>query len=241
VAQISIRDQIRRLIDLQKIDSDIYGLKEELTRKPILIGELKEKFEKNKAHLNELEEKLKKILLGRKSLELELKGKEDEHLKANTQLSQIKTNKEYQAKIAEMEHIRADQSILEEKILIAYDEADAVGREIEKERGVVAQEEKRYLAQKNEMEDQMTLAQDRIKVLESQRKQILPDIDPHCLNRYERVLMHKSGLAIARLQGNSCGGCFMNVTQQQINTIRMHDQLVECEMCQRILYIEDDL
>ena len=33
----------------------------------------------------------------------------------------------------------------------------------------------------------------------------------------------------------------MNVTQQQINTIRMHDQLVECEMCQRILYIEDDL
>ncbi len=241
MTQISVRDQIRRLIDLQKIDSEIYGLKEEVTSKPVLIGGLKEEFEKKKTHLSELEEKLKKILVGRKSLELELKGKEDEIAKSNAQLSQIKTNREYHAKIAEMEHVKADKSILEEKILMTYDEADAAGREIEKERGVVAQEEKLYLAQKNELEDQIKLAQDRIKVLESQRKQILPDIDKSCLGRYERILMHKSGLAIASLRGNSCGGCFMNVTQQQINVIRMHDQLVECEMCQRILYIEDDL
>ena len=33
----------------------------------------------------------------------------------------------------------------------------------------------------------------------------------------------------------------MNVPTQTINAIKMHDQLVECEICQRIMYLEDDL
>ena len=33
----------------------------------------------------------------------------------------------------------------------------------------------------------------------------------------------------------------MNVTPQMINAIKMRDRLVECEMCSRILYLEEDV
>ena len=83
--------------------------------------------------------------------------------------------------------------------------------------------------------------EDRVKVLESQRKQLLPGVDRVLLTRYEKVLAHKDGLGIAPITDNSCGGCHMNVPPQTINAIKMHDQLIECEICQRIMYLEDDL
>ena len=105
----------------------------------------------------------------------------------------------------------------------------------------VGAEEKQYLVRKKEIEDEIRLMEDRIKVLESQRKQQLPGVDRTLLNRYEKVLAHKDGLGIAPINDNSCGGCHMNVPPQTINAIKMHDQLIECETCQRIMYLEDDL
>ncbi len=238
---VMIRDQIKKLIELQKVDSEIHDLKGDLKEKPEFIAQLKAEFEKGRALLSGLEEKLKRIQLDRKGLELELKTKEEGITKANAQLSAIKTNKEYSAKLSEIESIKADKSVFEEKILISYDAADVVQKEIDKEKIIVGEKEIIFLSKKREVEDEVKIMEDRIKVLGSQRKQTLDGIDPNCLGRYEKILHHKDGLAIAPLKGNSCGGCFMNVTQQQINAFKMHDQLVVCEMCQRILYIEDDL
>lgn len=239
---ISIKDQIKKIVELQKIDGEIYNFNVELKEKPAVLGQLKEEFELSKGALADLEEKVKGVRVSRKEKELELKTQEDGIAKANTQLSQIKTNKEYTAKITEIEHIKADKSIIEEKILISYDESDAVSAEIEKEKVKVEAEEKNYLAKKKETEEGIKVIEDRVKVLESQRTQATPDIDPGYLSRYERILRHKDGVAVVPVQGgNSCGGCFMNINSQQINTIKMYDQLVECEICSRILYLEDDI
>ena len=238
---IFVRDQIKKIIELQKIDGEIHNLKIELKEKPAILAQLKEEFELRKGVLAAVEEKLKFVQVARKEKELELKTQEDQIAKANAQLSQIKTNKEYTAKISEIEHIKADKSIIEEKILTSYDESDAVNAEIEKEKVKVDEEEKNYLAKKKQTEGDVKVIEDRIKVLDSQRNQATDGIDSSFLNRYERILRHKDGIAIVPVQGEgSCGGCYMNVTHQQINEIKMNKELVECEMCSRILYLEGD-
>ena len=239
--EISFKDQIKRIVDLQKIDGEIHQLKVTLQEKPATLEQLKDQFEALKGRLVELEEKTKAIQVGRKEKELELKSKEEEIAKANAQLSQIKTNKEYTAKISEIEHIKADCAVVEEKILVSYDESDLVSGEIENEKEEVAREEKSYLLKKKETEDDVKVIEDRVKVLESQRQQGTDGISVEYLSRYEKLLKHKEGLAIVPVVNNSCGGCFMNVTQQKVNTIKMSDQLVECEICSRILYLEDNL
>jgi len=242
VPEISVKDQIRRIVELQRIDGEIYNLKLELEEKPAVLEQLKEQFELSKGALAELEGKAKGIQVDRKEKELELKTQEEKIAQANTQLSQIKDNKEYKAKISEIEHIKADQSIIEEKILVSYDESDVVNAEVEKEKVKAEAKEKDYLAKKKEAEESIKLIEDRVKVLNSQRKQALTDIDSSYLNRYDRILKHKEGTAIVPVQGGgTCSGCFMNLTSQQINAIKMHDQLVECQTCSRILYFEDDI
>ena len=237
----SIRDQIKKLVDLQKLDKEIYDLNQDKAEKPKLIALLQEEFEGKKANVKQLEEKLKQVQLQRNQKELELKEKETAIEKTNAQLSALKTNREYTAKLTEIESLKADKSIFEEKILESYDQADAVKRELDEERKKIVEEEKGFLERKKVLEDDMKQIDDRLSVLESQRTRLLPDIDKDNLKKYERILNHKEGIAIVPVLNNSCGGCHMNVTQQMINEMKMHAQLINCEICARILYLEDDL
>ncbi|MGE0268359.1 MAG: zinc ribbon domain-containing protein [Candidatus Omnitrophota bacterium] len=238
---VSVRDQIKKLVDIQKLDGEIYDLNKEIKEKPERIDQLKEQFEIKKARLKELEDKVKSVVVARKDLEIELQSKENVIAKANSDLNQLKTNKEYAAKIKEIEGIKADKSIVEENILKSYDEADAVYVEIEKEKIVVSEREKEYLSKKKEIEDELNVLKDRVKVLVGQRNQIAPDIDPNILVQYEKILGHKEGRAIVPVNGTSCGGCFMNVMPQTVNQIKMKAELVRCEYCSRFIYIEEDL
>jgi predicted nucleic acid-binding Zn-ribbon protein len=241
VPQVSVKDQLKKLVELQEIDSEIYLLQKELNEKPVYIESLKQKYEDKKSGLKKLEERLKAIQVERKSHELELQTKENDLTKANTQLSQLKTNREYQAKLVEIENLKADKSIIEEKILLLFDEADGVSASIEKEKGFLFQEEKKYLDEKKQVDDAIKEIQEKLTVLQMKRSQVIPEIEKVYLNRYERILENKDGLAIVAVKGSACGGCFMAVPDQIINELKMHDKLIFCEMCARILYLEDDL
>ncbi|VAX36583.1 hypothetical protein MNBD_UNCLBAC01-1969 [hydrothermal vent metagenome] len=238
--EVSIKNQVEKLIELQKVDTEVYVFDVELQKKPEKIAELQTEFEEKKAHLHALEGKLKDIQLKRKEQELELKEREDHIAKSNAQLSLIKTNREYTAKIGEIEGLKADMSVIEEKILNDYEEVDAVLKVIEQEKEVVAQEEKKFLENKVKIEEEIKVVIEDSKELREHRKQMLEGIDPNYLARYDRLLKHKEGIAIVPVNGSSCGGCFMNVTQQMFNEIKIQDHLVECEMCSRILYLEDE-
>ncbi len=239
--EIAIREQIKRLVALQKIDAEIYELKTVLEEKPALLNQLQQEFEEKKANLKSLEEQLKKLQVDRKNLEVEMQGKEEEIAKANTQLAQLKTNKEYQAKISEINTMKADKSVLEEKILLSYEESEKLQKEIEKEKGYVSEQEQDYLKQKKETEAVIKELEDKKDVLETKRKQALEGIDPAVLSRYERILQNKNGLAVVPVVGNTCGGCYMSLPPQVINELKMHEEIIFCENCARILYLEDDL
>jgi hypothetical protein len=73
-----------------------------------------------------------------------------------------------------------------------------------------------------------------------QRKQAVPEIDPKILSQYERILFNRDGLAIVSVKDNSCAGCNMFVPPQVINLIKMYERIVTCEICNRILYINEE-
>ncbi len=241
MADIDILEQTRKLVDLQKLDGEIFRMKKDLKEKPKVLAQLKEEFESKKAHLKELEAQFKTMQVARNSLETDLKAKEDEIAKANSQLSAIKTNKEYTAKITEIEGLKADKSLIEEKILKSYDETDACKDETAKEQELLKQEEQKYQQQKKEIDDQVKVLEGRVKELEAKRGGITPQINKTTLSRYEKILENKDGQAIVPITGSSCGGCYMNVPPQVINEVKMHDKVIFCESCARILYLEEDM
>ncbi len=241
VASQNLKDQIRKLVELQVLDEEIFRFKRELRDKPAQLEALKTEFESKKVKLKGLEDKLKALQLIGKELELDLKVKEEAIARADASLTLLKTNKEYQARLLEIENMKADKSVVEEKILLGYDELDAAKKSLDEERATVVQYEKEFNAQKKQVDDDVAVIGDRLKVKASQRARIAPEVRPDYLSRYERVLNNKDGLGIVKVVYHTCGGCFMHLTEQVLNELKKYEQIIACDMCARILYLAEDL
>ena len=237
----NLKDQIRKLVDLQVMDEEIFRFKRELREKPADLEALKLEFESKKAKFKVLEDKLKVIQVAQKELELDLKVKEEGIAKADGSLSLLKTNKEYQARLLEIENLKADKSIVEEKILLGYDEVDTARKALEAEKAIVLQYEKEFSAKKKQVDDDVAVISDQLKVKESQRERVAPEVRPDLLSRYERILKNKDGLGIVKVLDHSCGGCYMHLTEQVMNELKKYEQIISCDQCARILYLADDL
>lgn len=239
MATIDLRNQIDRLVELQIIDTEIYALRGEKELKPQEIKVLETAFEEKKQNLAALEKNLLDLQKQRREKELELASKEEAAKKLQTQLYSLKTNKEYQAMMQQINDAKTDASVTEDKILEFFDKADKVKNEIEQEKLRLKEEEKNFIEKKKVMEDRTKEIDDRLAQLEAGRKRITPDIEPKLLAQYERILQNRDGLAIAEVKDYTCKGCNMTVPPQVVNLIKMYERLVTCEVCNRMLYIKE--
>ena len=235
-----LKSQINILVKLQTIDSEIYGLRSEKEAKPQEIMAIETSFEEKKQHLADIEKKSLDLQRQRKDEELELGTKEEGVKKLQTQLYSLKTNKEYQAMLQQIQDAKADASVIEDKILEFLDQIDKVKVEIENEKTRIKEEEKVFTEEKKKIEDRIRQIDDRLVQLEAGRQQIVPEIEPKILGQYERILLNRDSLAIVGVKDNSCQGCNMFVPPQVINLIKMYERIITCEICNRILFIPDE-
>ena len=72
--------------------------------------------------------------------------------------------------------------------------------------------------------------------LTRQRSEVEPLVeDRAALKRYEAIRAKPGGIGIARIEGNSCGGCHMTLSSTSIKAVKEGTQMQTCENCGRIL------
>lgn len=238
--QVNFQIEIQKLVKLQEIDTQLYSLNREKNEKPKLLEALQNELEQKKQILKEYEEKNKTLLLKRKDKEGQLALKEENIKSLQSKLYTLKTNKEYSAMLTEINGVKMDKSLLEEEILGLFDEQDALKRELEQKQEILKQEEGEFEKEKQKILNRIKEIENLIKDLEAKRAVTEKEIDAKIVSQYNKILKGKNGLALVEVKHNSCQGCFMNVPPQVINEIKMNDKLIFCEMCARILYIQDD-
>lgn len=231
-----IQEGINTLIKLQEIDAGIYKLKEEKACKPAQKQTLKEAFAREEQALKDKGNSLKSLQLARKEREIDMEAKEKEIKKYQTQLLQIKTNKEYLSLQKEIEGLKADNAVLEDDILESMEKIDKVKAETVEEKEKLAAEEKKLKEEIEKIDREIKGIDERMASLEKERSQLCSNVEKGLLARYERILKAKQGLALVPLVGESCGGCHRVLPPQVINEVRMKDEIITCEFCARLLY-----
>jgi len=235
----NLKAQLDSLIKLQEVDSEIYALGNEKTAKPFEIKTIESFFETKKQDLVNLENQSLELKKKRKEKELELASNTEAVKKLQGQLYSLKTNKEFQTMQQQIADTKADGSVIEENILISYEESDKIKAQIDQENLKLKEEEKIFLDKKNKIHERIKEIDSRLVELEAQRKQIIPCIDQKMLLEYERILHSREGLAIVTIKDNSCGGCHMLLPPQVINLIKMYENIITCEVCNRILFLKE--
>lgn len=237
MADISIADQLKLLVELQKLDSQIYQLQSDLEANPAQGQSLKVAQQQASEALRVTESRYKAMEVKRKDLENDLSAKEGQMKKLQGQLFQVKTNKEYAALVKEIEGLKADASVLEEEILKLMDEVDKAKAAVASDQRQVSAKEADLRTQMARLEEEAESIRRALESLGVQRQAMVSQVNAKMLAQYERILKKKEGLALVPVRNQTCGGCHLVLPPQAVNEVQMYDRLVTCESCTRILYV----
>ena len=237
----TVKEQIGLLIDLQVIDKEIYALTAEKKNIPGELKAIEEALESKKIAIKQAEEKLKSLQVALKDKEVLLQQKEEQIKKLQMQLYQLKTNKEYSTMLAEIEGIKADNSIMEEGIIKLMDEIEMAKKKIAEEKELFKKEETDTQKKKDTINARGKEIDARLSDLSARREKIIPDVEKQILARYERVLKNRNGIAIVPVEHNACGGCHMNLPPQIVSEAKLKEDIIVCGSCNRILYVDDNV
>jgi len=232
---------LNKLLQLQDLDLRIEALK----AREAEIPKQKNKFEIHRrrlaAEIAEREEACKKLALEQRDCESDIEEKEGQIQKYDQQLFLVKKNEEYQALVHEMEMLRKQIALKEERII-------AIMVEIDDAKARLDEDKKRIDAELEDIERQCAqidaeleeAVQDR-KALEARRPPRAQDVDGELLSRYTRIRGSKgTGPGVVALNGEVCSGCHMRVPPQVVNELIAGDKFHACAHCGRILYHPDN-
>ncbi|MDD5428649.1 MAG: C4-type zinc ribbon domain-containing protein [Candidatus Omnitrophica bacterium] len=235
----NLKEQIKMLVELQGIDTRIFKLDDDLAVIPETIKNKEAEFKAKDAGLKKLEDELKALQVKRKEKEGELAAKEGNIKKFQQQLNLVKTNKEYSALQEEIGRAKADNSIIEEDILKIFDEVDAENKRIAQEKEFLKSEEAKFAEEKKKLLGEEERIKAELQGIKAQRETLAAKIDKNILKKYDRIIKSKDGLAVVTIANEACQGCFRILPPQVTNEIKMNKDLVFCDNCARILYIEE--
>jgi predicted nucleic acid-binding Zn-ribbon protein len=236
---VVIKEEIKKLAQLQGLDTEIFDLRSKKEAIPLQVKEMDESLESKQSGAKNAEEELKKIQLTKNEKEMDMQAKEELIKKHESELYQIKNNKEYKALQQEIDSIKADVSLLEEDLINLFDEIEKVQARCEGEKKIFEEEKQNVEKEKQNMKAEEKALAERLNELNAKRGEFVKTIDPGILGQYERILENRGRIALARIDGEFCSECNIHLRPQTLNEVKLKKQVVCCESCARILYAED--
>ena len=235
-----MKEQIKVLVKLQHLDT-------ESARIESVLRDVSKKVENLDSDLNEIEQTIK----NQEFIANELKKQYREHesdVKVNLgrnqknqdKLRAVKTNKEYQLLLKEIEDINAKNSLIEDKMLECLDRMDEIDKIIAKEKNEYSQLSVQIKIEKENIEQEAGTNKKKLDDIRINRNEVSDLLEADLFKKYEKIKeQHQDGLAVVPVKDAVCHGCNVNLPPQLYNELFRYDSLKFCPNCQRIIYLKD--
>ena len=235
-----MNDDMRRLVRVQEIMVVIDALQEKIASNPAEVARLEKDLLAAQKDADADRARVSELSKDRRRLEMDLMGIESKISKYQSQLLEVKTNKEYQAMLHEIESCKAERAALDEKILLEMEESEkrsaalrSMEEMLERKRRETSQGKTRLDAEAQDLRRQ-------VGALESERTEIMAGIAPASLQPFIKVARQRKGLALVAVRDERCGGCHVRVMPKLIQQVRRATGLIACDSCKRFLYVPDE-
>jgi hypothetical protein len=234
------KEQMRHLIDLQKVDSSIFQIekeKEEIAKK-IRLEE--ERIRLKEADFQKKTKEYELILRDLRSKERKLQKAESDLEHFQGRLYEIKTQKEMKALDHEIEIVKAEKARLEDKILDLMERSEELSKEVKAQGEDLDKGREELLCKKKSFERELANHSRELERLKEKRGHLIGVINENLLSYYDKLLKNKDHLAVVPVRDEVCQGCFITIPPQVVNEIKECFRLITCENCLRILCIEEN-
>ena len=231
---------MQRLIELQDIDSQLQDLNSLLGDLPKKVNEMNKEEELLRTNLEKNKIRLKEIQVEFHKSEVRAAEIDDKINKIKDQLFLVTNNKQYDALMHEIDHLKEKRVSNESESLSFMEEKETLinsVNEMAAELEILTQD---LSSRREKLESAISESADEKSNLEQNRAEQVSQIDAKFISEYDRVLAARDGLAVVNLSGGACGGCGAYIPAQIVTEIRENIVLHRCDVCGRFLYSENN-
>jgi uncharacterized protein len=231
------REDLELMIELQSAETELSSMEAVLEKMPAQAAAFEKELddvtrlvEAGKIRLDELKKKYR-------ALETDFEASQERVKKRRTQLDSVKTNKDYQALLKEIEEVKEAGSRIEDDMLQCLDDIEeaesvfAAAQKVYSDKKKITDGKKREMdVTASEMREKMVQLKDRVQALAEK-------LDPKLKKKYYNIKSKSGGVAIVSVNDAVCKGCHLNIPPQLYNELHKEDEIRVCPHCYRMIYV----
>lgn len=233
---INLKEQIEILVHLQEIETEanrnrlaLACVSEKVSALDLELSSFESIVEDKKSLIDGLRKKYR-VLESDYQMNLALSAK------SQGKLTAVKTNKEYQSVLKEIDDIKVKNSEIEEEMLKSLDAIETAEKEViglKKESLLLREriDEEKEIIKKEAEQNRKDIAE-----LDEKWNNISKKVASELMAKYNMVREFTKGTAIAPTIDSICQGCNMNIPPQMYNELLRFDSIKYCPHCQRMIY-----
>ena len=232
------REEMDVLIRLQANEDDKNKRQAALGQIPEEMARIDTRLADHEKRINDSEQLLAEQKKRYRDCEAEVKAKQEGIRKSDQKLMSIKSNKEYQAVLTEIEDLKRQIGKLEDQMLKLLYDLEAQEKQVAEDRKGWEAERAALVAEKEDLEDQQRQEEEQLAALKEDWGKIAADAPRPLLDQYLEVRSRVAGgKVVASVRDYVCQGCFMNIPAQMYNELHTTNILRFCPFCNRIVYV----
>ena len=235
-----MNQELETLCQVQKIDTKIMENEKKRAAGPQRIEEMQNELSRTREKITKEKEIIDELEKERRKKEIELEGERAQVKKVEAKLHEVKTNKEYQAILKEIEAARTANDKTEEDIILLMERIEELKKDNQASQKELAKREQEIGKEVGELEKDIKAAGTVIEKLRTERQRLLVDVGGELKERYAVLIEKRSGLAVVNVKNGTCLGCFMNIPPQLFIEVMKNSRIITCPSCNRIFYYQEE-
>lgn len=235
-----MKSELAKLIELQKTDTRLRQLKNNIDTAETRRAELEDEFEKHASSIREIQNRLEGAKETKSGLEKDIAEAKVGLERAARNLKTAQDTKQYEAAMREIDSLNKQISNFETKILELMEVIDETSATLEQRADEVANLESDWEKTQAEFDEGLDADKAELDKLSEARKEVFSGLPDRLAAVYDRLVSRsRDGIAVAEVIDDSCSACFMSLRKQVVVELKTTDQIVTCESCTRILYVDE--
>jgi len=235
-----VERELETLFEAQKIESMIMEGEQKLLQAPKKLKQMEDRLAEVRGKIEKEQEIVEELEKERRKKEKELEGEKEKIKKLEVKLYDVKTNKEYQALLKEIESAKEANDRTEEDVLVLMDKVEDLKKDYEASQTELEKLEKESEIEKKAMEKETRSMDEVIAKLTTERDNLLSIVSDNLRNTYNILRERRGGIAVTNVRNGVCLGCNMNIPPQLFIEVTKNKQLIQCPSCNRILFFREN-
>ena len=236
-----MNNNLKQLIELQKIDSRLLDIKELRGDLPNTVEKLAKDLEKTKTNLKSVADRVEEITSEERKEANTIEDSTSKLKKLQDQLYLVKSNKEYDALNFEIDHLKD-----------AIDKSENIIFNLEEEKETIDEKNKivqldldnaiKILDEKSsELDVTMSKTEKEESELNKSKIKVIEKIEDNFISTYNRLRKAKDGLGVMSIISNACGACYTQLPRQTVIEVKDSTNIISCPNCSTYLFFDEEL